>query len=203
MSKIKIIGLTGQTGAGKSTVSELFRARGLAVINCDRISHEVSQTEQRFIADLALEFSVIILNADGTPNRKRLASMVFSDPKKLARLNELIFPYICERIRAEIDRLEKTGEKLVVLDAPTLFESGMDKQCDFVISVIAPEAERLNRIILRDRLTDDEARRRVGAQHNDAFYTGRSKYVVNNDAKPDDLRIRVLELLDTLEKECI
>ena len=82
MKGIHVVGLTGQTGADKSTVSSLFRARGIKVIDCDQVSRDVVSGEKSCLADLALEFSIAILNMDGTLNRKKLASIVFGNPQK-------------------------------------------------------------------------------------------------------------------------
>ncbi|MBP0981690.1 MAG: dephospho-CoA kinase [Oscillospiraceae bacterium] len=200
MRNIHVVGLTGQTGAGKSSVSKIMRSQGLAVIDCDEVSREVVDKEKRCLADMALEFSIVILNMDGTLNRKKLASIVFSDKQKLSKLNELIFPYIKEYVRNKIDALEKAGERVVVLDAPTLFESGMESECDFVVSVIAPEVQRQNRIVIRDHLTDTEARNRMASQHNDEFYTSRSQLVIVNDKDEHDLHLKTLELVGALQR---
>ena len=107
MKNIKVVGLTGQTGAGKSSVSKIIRAQGIEVIDCDLVSREVVANEKRCVADLALEFSITILNMDGTLNRKRLGSIVFGDKSKLDKLNEIIFPYIKEYIYRRIDEQNK------------------------------------------------------------------------------------------------
>lgn len=200
MKRICVIGLTGQTGAGKSSVSKIIRSQGIAVIDCDEVAHEVVAGEKCCLADLALEFSIAILNIDGTLNRKKLAEIVFGTPKKLERLNTLIFPYIRSYLKDKIQQLEAQGERIVVLDAPTLFESGIDKDCDSVISVIAPEAQRLNRIVVRDHLTDEEARRRIAAQHDDAYYTSRSQIVIVNDKDEQELHVKTLELVGLLHR---
>lgn len=200
MKNIYVVGLTGQTGAGKSTVSKIIRAQGLSVIDCDEVSREVVDREKRCLADMALEFSITILNMDGTLNRKKLASIVFSDKEKLSKLNELIFPYIKEYVRDKIAELEKAGERVAVLDAPTLFESGMESECDIVVSVIAPEVQRQNRIVIRDHLTDTEARNRISSQHDDEFYTSRSQLVITNDKDEHDLHLKALELVGALQK---
>lgn len=200
MRQICVIGLTGQTGAGKSSVSKIIRSQGIEVIDCDKISREVVANEKGCLADLALEFSILILNMDGTLNRKRLAEIVFGHPKKLERLNALIFPYIRSYLNARLEQLEAQGERLVVLDAPTLFESGIDADCDSIISVIAPEALRLNRIVVRDHLTDEEARRRIASQHNDAYYTARSQIVLVNDKDLQELHVKTLELVSMLHR---
>ncbi len=200
MKRTHVVGLTGQTGAGKSTVSSLMRARGIEVIDCDQVSRDVVAGEKSCLADLALEFSISILNMDGTLNRKKLASIVFGDPQKLSRLNELIFPHIRAEIGRRIAELEKKGVPLVVLDAPTLFESGADADCEVIISVLAPEDERLNRIVVRDHLTDQEARRRIASQHDDAFYASRSQLVIRNDGDPQALHLKTIEAIDLLER---
>ncbi len=200
MRQICVIGLTGQTGAGKSSVSKIIRSQGITVIDCDEVAREVVAKEKCCLADMALEFSILILNMDGTLNRKKLAEIVFSDPKKLERLNVLIFPYIRSYLLEQMEQLEAQGERIVVLDAPTLFESGIDADCDSVISVIAPEAQRLNRIVVRDHLTDEEARRRIAAQHNDAFYTSRSQIVIINDKDQQELHVKTLELVGMFQR---
>ncbi|HWP50254.1 MAG TPA: dephospho-CoA kinase [Clostridia bacterium] len=200
MRQICVIGLTGQTGAGKSSVSKIIRSQGIAVIDCDEVSREVVANEKCCLADMALEFSIAILNMDGTLNRKRLSEIVFSDAKKLERLNALIFPYIRNYLKDKIEQLEVQGEQVVVLDAPTLFESGLDADCNSVISVIAPEALRLNRIVVRDHLTDEEARRRIAAQHKDSYYTARSQIVIINDKDQQELHVKTLELVGMLHR---
>ena len=200
MRKIKVVGLTGQTGAGKSSVSKIIRSQGVEVIDCDLISREVVAKEKRCVADLALEFSISILNIDGTLNCKKLGSIVFSDKQKLQRLNEIIFPYIKEYVFNRIDELEKMQVKLVVLDAPTLFESGLDADCDSVVSVIAPVVQRQNRIVIRDHLSDVEARNRIDSQHNDEYYTSRSQLVIVNDGDTHELHIKALELVSALQR---
>lgn len=200
MNNCKVVGLTGQTGAGKSTVSRLLAQQGFPVIDCDEVSRYVVANEKRCLADLALTFSIAILEADGTLNRKRLGNIVFGNPDRLARLNEIIFPYI----RAEIDRrltaFAETGAALVILDAPTLFESGADAVCDAVVSVIAPVEQRLNRIIVRDHLSDDEARQRIASQQPDEFYASRSKLVLQNDGDAEELHVKVLEVAELLRR---
>lgn len=199
MKKIKVIGITGQTGAGKTTACETIRQMGYPVIDADKIAREVVSEGQQCLADLALEFSIIILNADGTLNRPKLASMVFNNPEKLIRLNQITFPYITHEITERIAALEQEGShKLVVLDAPTLFESGCSKLCDAVISIIAPETTRLNRIVIRDRLTDDQARARVTAQQPDSYYISRSSFVIVNDKSPEELKERVIKIFTSI-----
>lgn len=201
MTGLYVVGLTGQTGAGKSTVCTQLRQAGIPVIDGDRVAREVVGEGKQCLADLALEFSIGILNGDGTLNRRKLAAVAFSDPKRLQRLNEIIFPYIRQLIAERLEQMRRGGKyPLVVIDAPTLFESGVDRMCDFIVSVVAPKEDRLSRIIIRDRLTDEQARQRMGAQQEDSFYTQRSDVTLHNDGDPAQLAAKVTELLALLRE---
>lgn len=196
-----VIGLTGQSGAGKTLVSRMLKERNLAVINADQVARDVVDKGKECLLDLAVQFGVGILTPDGYLDRKKLSDEVFDDPEKLKHLNRIIFPYITKEIDNQIDTMKRSGERLVVLDAPTLFESGYDKKCDRVISVLASRDERMHRIVMRDRITYEDAERRLNAQHDDAFYASRSDFVLENNGSMEDLRIQIVELIDFLESD--
>ena len=203
--KNMVVGLTGQTGAGKSTVSDYLRENGMAVIDADKVAREVVETGSACIADIALEFGCEYINADGTLNRKKMAKTVFTDKAKLKKLNALMFPYIIRRLCEEIERSRREGEGIIVLDAPTLFESGADRECDYVVSVIADEQSRKERIIRRDGLTQQEAQERISAQHDEAYYKSRSDEILENNEGVDSLKNRTSALISRLEsrmEEC-
>ena len=193
-----VVGLTGQTGAGKSVVSGLLTARGFQIIDCDTVARQVVEKGKSCLLDLSIAFGVEILNPGGTLNRRKLGSMVFGDREKQKILNRITFPYIKEEIFAVIDRLHQSGVPAVFLDAPTLIESGVHKNCDKVVSVIAPPEERFLRIIRRDNLTAEEAGQRMSAQHDDDFYRQQSHFVIVNDGDMTGLRVKVMEMLDVL-----
>lgn len=194
-----VIGLTGQTGAGKSTVSAYLRENGIAVIDADKTARDVVETGSACIADIALEFGCEYINMDGTLNRKKMAKTVFTEKEKLKKLNALMFPYIIERIQDEIKQLRQKGEPIIVLDAPTLFESGADKDCDYVVSVTADPALRMQRIVRRDNLTQEEAMQRISAQHDEEYYKSRSWKVLENNGSVDELKNQTSVLLSRLE----
>ena len=203
--KNMVVGLTGQTGAGKSTVSDYLRENGMAVIDADKVAREVVETGSACIADIALEFGCEYINADGTLNRKKMAKTVFTDKAKLKKLNVLMFPYIIRRLCEEIERSRREGEGIIVLDAPTLFESGADRECDYVVSVIADEQSRKERIIRRDGLTQQEAQERISAQHDEEYYKSRSDEILENNEGVDSLKNRTSALISRLEsrmEEC-
>lgn len=194
-----IVGLTGQTGAGKSTVSDYLRANDVTVIDADLIAREVVEKGSACIADIALEFGCEYITPEGTLNRKKMAKSVFTDKGKLKKLNDIMFPYIIESIRQKLDSLRESQEGIIVLDAPTLFESGADHQCDCVVSVTASQELRCRRIIARDHLTEQEALERINAQHDESYYRERSWQVLENNGSIGDLKSQTSVLLAKLE----
>lgn len=176
---ITVIGLTGQSGAGKSTVSEIFSACGIPVIDCDKIAHRVSGFPD-FLKDVSKVYPDCV---DGSGLlRKKLGAVVFNDRAKLREYEKIIFPYITAEIFKEIRMLKQSGERLVILDAPTLFESGMDSVCTEIISVIAPFDVKLRRVLERDNIPVEFARSRLSSQISEKFFYDRSDTVIVNDS---------------------
>ncbi|MFV0401312.1 MAG: dephospho-CoA kinase [Oscillospiraceae bacterium] len=198
-NETQIIGLTGQIGAGKTSVSDLLRGYGYTVIDADVVAREVVQKGKACLMDLVLAFGTDILAPDGSLNRRRLGDVVFADKEKRLELNRITFPHIQKAIFARLDQLRKEGVPIVFLDAPTLFESGTDSYCDKIVSVVAQTDLRRERILARDTdLTPKQVDRRIAAQHDDAFYAARSDFVIRNDGNQNDLRIQVLHMLDAV-----
>ena len=195
----EVIGLTGQTGAGKSTVRELFKAKGAAVIDADAVSHDIADNDLSCLTDIVEHFSCIVLNDKGKLNRKALGRIVFSDLKKLAVLNKIMFPYIVSAIKGKVTAYEHAGAQMIVIDGATLIESGCSKMCSVLISVTAEEETRLTRIIHRDGISKRDAVRRVSAQHPEEFYIEASDYVIKNNGTPGDLEREAERVLDEIE----
>lgn len=196
---VLVIGLTGQTGAGKSTVSKIFAENGFAVINADLISRKVVEKGEKCLDELIDVFSPCILNDDGTLNRKMLGSIVFSDKTKLEMLNSIIYPYITSEILEEIKNYSESGYKLILLDAPTLFESHADDFCEIIISVIADEEIREKRIIKRDGLTQKQAQDRMNSQHDADFFAANSDFVIENNDTIDTVNGISKEVSDKIK----
>lgn len=195
----EVIGLTGQTGAGKSTVRELFKAKGAAVIDADAVSHDIADNDLSCLTDIVEHFSCIVLNDKGKLNRKALGRIVFSDQKKLAVLNKIMFPYIVSAIKGKVTAYEHAGAQMIVIDGATLIESGCSKMCSVLISVTAEEETRLTRIIHRDGISKRDAVRRVSAQYPEEFYIEASDYVIKNNGTPGDLEREAERVLDEIE----
>ena len=192
-----VLGLTGPTGAGKSSVCDVFRDRqGIQVIDCDQVARDVVARGKECLLDLAVAFSPVILNPDGTLNRRRLAKLVFSDPEKRRQLNGIIFPHILGEVTQKLEEARRSGAKAAVLDAPTLFESGADALCDRIVVVTASPSLRQFRIMNRDHLSLQEAQDRMNSQPDESFYCDRADYVLHNDQDTAALRLAVLELMN-------
>ena len=193
-----IIGLTGQTGAGKSTVRSILESKGAAVIDADSVAHDITDNNLDCIYDIVSRFSCLVLNEKGKINRKALGKRVFSDPRELAELNKIIFPYILEAIEHEVLGYIAKGAKNVVIDGATVIESGCGKMCDVLVSVVADEKTRTERIIRRDNISTADAERRVSAQKPEEFYTENSDFVIRNDSTPAELERNVNSVLKNM-----
>ena len=192
---VPVIGLTGQTGAGKSIISEGLKDYGFYPIDCDRLARAAVEKGSDTLDALVGTFGAEILSDDGSLNRKKLGSIVFSDADRLKKLNAITHPAILKLLEDQIAYAAGLGYAGVLVDAPTLFESGADKLCDTVIAVVAKESERLVRIMQRDGLTEEAALQRIKAQHPIAFYTERSDAVIENDKEPCDALKQALDFL--------
>ncbi len=186
MGKLIIVGLTGPTGAGKTTVSRLLTQNGYHIIDADLVAREVVMPGTPCLVEIMNVFGQQVVNEDGTLNRRALGAVVFSDKQRLKQLEGILFPAIITRIGEMLKKCEQEGETLVILDAPTLLESGADSLCDYVVVVMAPQSARLMRIIARDNLTFEQAMQRINAQQSDAFYLDSADYVVDNGTPDPD-----------------
>lgn len=197
----EVIGLTGQTGAGKSTVRKLLKAKGAAVIDADFVAHEVADNNLSCLTDIVEHFSCMVLDEKGKLNRRALGRIVFSDRKKLTLLNKIMFPYIVSAIKGQVTAYEQAGAQIIVIDGATLIESGCAKMCSVLVSVTADEETRLTRIIHRDGISKRDAVRRVSAQNPEEFYIKASDYVIKNNGTPGDLERAAEKVLDEIERD--
>ena len=184
---INIIGITGPSGAGKSLICEYIAKKNIPVIDADAVYHSLLTKDSPCTSALANEFGSKIIAPDGTPDRKKLGAIVFSSEKKLQRLNTIVLHFVIDKIDEMIKELSTKGEKNVVVDAPTLIESGFGARCNYIVSVLAPRNDRIARICARDGITKESAVLRTDAQKSDSFYTDNSHHVLYNDGDVDAL----------------
>ena len=193
-----LIGLTGQTGAGKTTVSRLFAENGIAVINADTVAREVVQPGHPCLQALTKVCGNVILQPNGQLDRKATAALIFGNPDMKQRYLAVMYPYITAAVREQIAALTAAGQSFIMLDAPTLFESGLDRFCNAIVSVTADAATRKARIISRDALTAQQAEQRMNAQHTEAFFRAHSDAVIENNGDQDALHESVIKVLENL-----
>lgn len=184
---VMVIGLTGQTGAGKSTVSKVFVQNGFRLIDADAISRHVVARGSHCLADLQECFTDAILTPDGELDRKVMASIAFSDHRKLEMLNTIMYPYIVGEILRMIHRFSQQNHKLILLDAPMLFESRADDFCDLIISVVAKPELRMQRIMERDHISEKAAQQRMEMQLTEEFFRLHSDTVLENNSSFSEL----------------
>jgi dephospho-CoA kinase len=191
---MRIIAVTGGIGSGKSTISKLFAAQGAALIDADAESRALTAPSGEALPPIREAFGDAVFHTDGTLNRAALAQTVFGDASALARLNAILHPMITARITAALQTLRTQGREVALIDVPLLFETGMEKFADTVVCVSAPLEIRIRRVCRRDRITREEALRRIRSQ-NPAEITERlSDYVLTTDAPYAVTRRRALSL---------
>ena len=184
------IGLTGQTGAGKTYVSDYFKKIGFSVINCDEIVNRLYNENDKLKTLLAKEFGEDIIK-DNCVDKKKLSS-VFSSRRKLEKLNNIVHPFVFK----ECEKENENASSLCVLDAPQLFEAGMADKCTYVVSVIAPYAIRRMRIMERDHISKIEADMRMNAQFPERFYKENADFIITSN---DDVLSQICDILDKIE----
>ena len=187
---MKIIGLTGLTGAGKSTVAQKLMAYGCYHIDADKVAREVINNNENVKNKLKMRFGDDVINPDGTTNRPLLATRAFADTDSTNALNEITHPAVTEEIQSIIKDISEVGYRGVIIDAIALFESGEDALCDFTVAVVAPKEIRLERIMSRDNITEEKALERINAQKDESFFTSRADFVLWN-YPPYDINVEI------------
>lgn len=194
-----LVGLTGPSGAGKSTVGREFQRLGCGYIDCDRLTRSPQVYDLACLQELASAFGADVVK-DGALNRRLLADRAFAAPEGRDLLNKITFPRILLRVREEIKAETDRGKKLILLDAPTLFESGLDRLCRRIVVVDASPEERLARILCRDGISREQAVLRFSAQPDETFYKSRADYIIENSSKKE-LSGQIKEIFGELQGE--
>ena len=204
INNMRVIGLTGGTGAGKGEVSLCFMTQGIKCLDTDKVSREVCKPGKPCLMELVEYFGQEILNPDGTLDRKGLAKIVFGEETaekreiKQAARNRITHRHIIDAMNAWLVEREREGATLAVVDAPQLFESGFDRHCDYTIGVIADEKVRIRRITARDNITVEAAEKRIRAQKSDQFFIDTCDFIVYNNAGVDALGHQVENILEKI-----
>lgn len=180
---MKIIGVTGGTGGGKTTATKIMESMGAHIVDADVVARKIVEPKMPALSEIAAEWDVV---QDGTLDRKALAKIVFTDEAELHKLNAITHKYVIEEIKSQLANCKKD---IFVIDAIALFESGLSDICDVTVAVIADCDIRCERIMARDGLTRDEAMMRINAQKSDSFYKERADFVVYSNDGVDEEEI--------------
>lgn len=188
------IGLTGVSGSGKSYVTKVFAKYGVSSINSDAIVHELYSSKNPCTEAIVRLFGDSVLLSDHSVNRKELASIVFASREKLLLLNQTVHPFVLDRINKVAEEKERQGERAFLIEAPQLFESGLQEFCDYVVSVISDHQIRVKRLVARDGITKKLAEKRICNQYSDSFFREHSDFCIENN-EIDDLEKQVCTIL--------
>ena len=188
---MKVIGLCGGSGSGKSTVAGCFLQYGIPSIDTDALYHRMTAGPSPCLSELIAAFGAQYLAPDGSLDRRKLAEEVFSGgdaEEKRKRLNEIAHRHVLAACGAIIESFREEKKAAVLVDAPLLYESGLDRACDFVIAVVADPDLRVRRIVARDGITSEQALARLHAQMPDEQLIRRADVVIRNDGDEERLR---------------
>jgi dephospho-CoA kinase len=195
---MRIFGLTGNIGAGKSAVAAMLREAGIPVLDADRISREVTAPGGRAYDAVVEAFGRGILRDDGTIDRKRLGEIVFADGSLRARLEAITHPAILEAMKEALAELALGGHRAAVVEATLIHESGRKGLFEAVISVTCDRETQISRLISRDGISRSQAEARIRAQMDSERKAGASDYVIDNSGDLDETRRQVDAIIRTL-----
>lgn len=187
-----IIGITGGTGCGKTTLLKAIEAAGGLVLDCDAIYHKLIKTDNELLAAIENRFPGTVEN--GELQRKKLGTMVFSDENALQALNRITHSAVKQAVLARL----AAKPKLAAIDAIALFEGGLAELCDVTVAVTASTEDRVKRLMARDGITEEYARSRIAAQHEAAWYQQRCDYMLENDGDLDAFATKCVAFLDAI-----
>lgn len=187
-----VIGITGGTGCGKTTLLNIIRERGGMILDCDAIYHQLLATDEALLAAIEARFPGTAAN--GSLDRKKLGAIVFSDEAALLDLNRITHG----AVRREVLHRLESRPGLAAIDAIALFESGLAELCHVTVAVTAPEADRIARLMARDGISEEYAAARIRAQHDESWFRRRCGHVLENDGSMEAFTSKCLAFLRSL-----
>ena len=186
------IGITGGSGCGKTTLLREIEKRGGLILDCDAIYHELLKTDPALLGAIENRFPGTVEN--GELQRKKLGAIVFSEEQALADLNAITHGAVKQNVLCKL----KTAPKLAAIDAIALFEGGLAELCDVTVAVTAPVEDRVRRLMARDGISEEYARSRIAAQHDDGWFRGKCPWVLENDGELDAFRAKCVAFLQNI-----
>jgi len=186
-----IIGLTGGIGSGKTTAAEVFKKLGIAVYNSDEEAKKLMNSDTTIINKLKMIFGYDIYDSNNLLNKKKLAGLIFNNKDKLNTVNSIVHPAVKNHFKEWVN---KQNTPYVIKETAILFESGINKDVDKIITVTAPIQLRINRLMKRDTISKEEIMKRINNQFDDEYKINKSDFVIKNDEK--ELIIRQILLIN-------
>lgn len=178
---MKVIGITGTTGSGKTTALQQLKQHGGLVLDCDAIYHRLLKTDEHLLLLIENTFPGVVKN--GKLDRKALGARVFDDPVALMNLNGITHGCVHEKV---IEKLMHTRKPFAAIDAIALFESGISTLCDVTVAITASEETRVKRLLQRENITEEYARKRIAAQKDAAYFCDKCDYVIENNGTVEE-----------------
>jgi len=195
----KVIGLTGGIASGKSTVGRMLSEQNFPVIDTDRLAKEVVELGKPALEELVSTFGAEILKDDKTLDRHRMLEMILTDAGARRLVENIIHPHVFKRMDQILQQLAASGNNVVIVEIPLLFEAGWQDLFDYVVSVVAPEPICIQRLAERQQMSIDMASRWIATQIPQEVKAKRSDYVAHNNAGLDELQIQVNRLSRVLK----
>lgn len=187
-----ILGITGGSGCGKTTLLNQVQTLGGLVLDCDEIYHRLLREDEALLRAIGARFPDTV--SEGTLQRKKLGQQVFSDPQALEDLNRITHA----AVKQEVLRLLEGNPKLAAIDAIALFEGGLGELCDLTVAVTAPREDRVKRLMAREGIPREYAEKRLDAQHSDAWFRERCDYALENTGNLPDFQAECLAFLRSI-----
>ena len=187
-----IIGITGGTGCGKTTLLKAIAEKGGLILDCDAVYHQLLTTDRNLLDAIETRFPGTVEN--GQLQRKKLGSIVFSDKNALLDLNKITH----SAIRDELLRQLESRPELAAIDAIALFEGGLAELCDVTVAVTAPVEDRVQRLMKRDGISEEYARARIAAQHEEDWFRERCQWILENNGTEVQFHKKCLAFLDNI-----
>ena len=188
-----IFGITGGTGCGKTTALKAIEALGGIVLDCDAIYHELLKNDPSLLAAIEARFPGVVEN--GQLARKKLGAIVFNDPQALLDLNAITHA----AVKAEVERRLATAPALAAIDAIELFDSGLCALCDATVAITAPREDRVQRLMVRDNISEDYARARIAAQKDAAWFRTHCDTVLENNTSIDAFATKCVDFFRSFD----
>ena len=194
---MKIIGITGNSGSGKSTIAKIIKeeCNGI-IIDADKIAKNMTNTSTEYLKEIAKVFGMNVIN-DNQLNRQKMADIIFNDKMQKEKLDKITFKYVVDEIKMQVD-LAKEKYNYIILDVPLLFESKLNELCNYTVGVISDKKDKINRICARDNISKEKAIQRIDSQPDNKFYINNCDYIINN-SRIEEITAKVHEMLKKLQ----